>query len=78
MPPATRKEDDMNAARAAATRGVPKRRQRHYSYDESVDEPPGLIEDEPVAIESEKPAEDARPVENLDESGEKDPPAFEE
>lgn len=42
---------------------IPKRRQKHYSYDESVDEPATLIEDEPVEIE---------------EDNNSDTPAFEE
>ncbi len=56
---------------------VPKRRQKHYSYDESLDEPGKRIADEPVEIEREVPAEENEPVEgttnNLTE-----PPAFEE
>jgi len=57
---------------------IPKRKQRHYSYNESVDESPKLIEDEPVEVEREIPAEDSRPIENIDESKDKDLPAFEE
>jgi hypothetical protein len=36
----------------------PKRRQRHYSYDESVNESAKLIEDEPVDIEHKAPADE--------------------
>ena len=36
----------------------PRRCRRHYSYDESVDEPPTLIEDEPVEVEHETPADE--------------------
>ncbi len=56
----------------------PKRRQRHYSYDESVDEPAKLIEDEPVEIQEEIPAEENQPVESIEENNRSDPPAFEE
>jgi hypothetical protein len=45
---------------------VPKRRQRHHSYDESVDEPAKLIEDEAVEIEEELPAEENEPVERIE------------
>ena len=57
---------------------VPKRRQRHYSYDESVDEPAKLIEDEPVEIEEEVPAEENEPLERVEENNKSDTPAFEE
>lgn len=60
-----------------ATKNGPKRRQRHYSYDESVDEPAKLLEDEPVEIEEERPAEENQPVEEAEED-EKNLPAFEE
>lgn len=56
----------------------PKRRQRHYSYNEAVDEPGKLLDDEPVEIEEERPAEDKRPVEGVEENAEPDSPAFEE
>jgi len=42
---------------------VPRRRQRHYSYDESVNEPAGLIADESVEVEEETPAEENQPIE---------------
>ena len=57
---------------------VPKRRQKHYSYDENVDEPAKLIEDEPVEIEEERPAEENRPVEGAEEDDKSELPAFEE
>jgi hypothetical protein len=56
----------------------PKRRDRHYSYDESVDEPAKLIEDEPVDIEEEVPAEGNRPVERSEENDKPDLGAYEE
>jgi hypothetical protein len=60
------------------SRIIPKRRQRHYSYNESVDEPAKLIEDEPVEIEEEVPAEEKRPVEGIENDDEPDSPAFTE
>jgi hypothetical protein len=44
----------------------PKWREQHHSYDESVNEPPQLIEDEPVEIEEGRPAEDNEPVERAE------------
>jgi hypothetical protein len=58
--------------------GGPKRRERHHSYDESVDEPAKLIEDEPVEIEEEIPAEENESVEQVEENNKSDSPAFEE
>jgi hypothetical protein len=57
---------------------VPKRRQKHYSYDESVDEAGKLIADEPVEIECEVPAEENEPVEGTEANNLTGPPAFEE
>ena len=56
----------------------PKRRDKHYSYDESVDKPGRLIEEEPTDIEEENPVEDNEPVEQVEENKEADSPAFEE
>ena len=57
---------------------VPKRRQRHYSYDESLDEPGKLIADEPVEIEREVPAEENEPVGGIEANDSTGAPAFEE
>ena len=57
---------------------VPKRRQKHYSYDESLDEPGKLIADEPVEIEREVPAEENEPVEGTEANNSTESPAFEE
>ena len=56
----------------------PKRRDRHYSYNESVDEAPQLIEDEPVGIEREAPVEDTEPIEGVEENDDQEPAVFEE
>ena len=69
MQPATRNE---------TTKIGPKRRERHYSYDESVDEPAKLIEDEPVEIEQEGPVEENEPLQRIEENSNLDSPAFEE
>jgi hypothetical protein len=45
---------------------IPKRRQKHYSYNESVDESAKLIEDEPMDIEKAVPAEENEPLETID------------
>jgi len=57
---------------------VPKRRQRHYSYDESLDEPGKLIADEPTEVEGEAPAEENEPVEGTEANNSVRSPAFEE
>jgi hypothetical protein len=44
----------------------PKKRPRHYSYDESVDEPGKLLEQEAVEIEKEVPSEDTEPIERVE------------
>jgi hypothetical protein len=65
----------------ASSRGrsdIPKRSQKHHSYDESVCESEKLIEDEPVDIETETPAEDNAPIENADADNEAESPAFDE
>lgn len=56
----------------------PKRRDKHYSYDESVDEPGKLIEREAVEIEQEIPAEEKRPIERIEDNDRPKVPAFEE
>jgi len=56
----------MKATAAGVGRAiVPRRRQRHYSYDESLDEPAKLIADEPVEVEAEAPAEENEPGKSL-------------
>jgi len=57
---------------------VPRRRQRHYSYNESLDEPAKLIADEPVEVEEEAPAEENESVERIEVNNSVEPPALEE
>jgi hypothetical protein len=59
------------------SRAGPKRKDKHYSYDESVDEAAKLLEDEPVEIEHAIPAEENEPVEHVEEA-EEGSAAFEE
>lgn len=56
----------------------PKQRDKHYSYDESLDEAPKLIESETVEIEAEVPCDTSEPVEGVTQEEEKLPPVFEE
>ena len=53
------------------------RRQRHYSFDESLNEPAGLLADEPVELERETPTEENEPVESVEPSEPVEPPVFE-
>jgi hypothetical protein len=57
---------------------VPKGRQRHYSYDESVDKPAKLIEEESVEIEEEVPAEENESIETIEKNNNSGAPIFEE
>ena len=57
---------------------VPRRRQKHYSYDESLDEPGKLIADEPGDVEAETPTEDRESIERVEPDEPAEPPAFEE
>jgi hypothetical protein len=57
---------------------VPKRRQRHYSYDESLDETAGVIANEPAEIGEETPAKESDSVERLEVIIPPENPVFEE
>lgn len=63
---------------AESDRTGPRRRPKHHSFDESVDEPAELIENEPVDIQGEVPAEPNRPVERVEPEDKSSSPAFEE
>ena len=56
----------------------PKKQYRHYSYDESLDEAPKLIEDEAVEVEEAVPADENEAIERDDENKKPDSPAFED
>jgi len=66
------------AASGGKIRIVPKRRKQHHSYDESVDEPPKLLDDEPVEIEEATPSEENELVEGAKENDKSDVTPFEE
>lgn len=57
---------------------APKKRDKHYSYDESVDEAPKLIDSEPVEIEAEVPSDENEPIEGINQEEKPLPPVFEE
>ena len=56
----------------------PKQRQQHYSFDENVDEPAKLIDDEATEIEHEVPADENESIEGQQDHEKHEPPAFEE
>jgi hypothetical protein len=56
---------------------IPRKRHRH-SYDVSVNEPAKLIENEPVEIETETPAEANEPVERIERENDSPSSAFKE
>lgn len=56
----------------------PKKRDRHYSYDESLDEAPKLIEQEAVEVEEAMPADENEGVERDGDDKNPDSPAFED
>jgi hypothetical protein len=56
----------------------PPRRKRHYSFDEDVYEPDGLIEDEPTDVEAAVPEDGNEPVERAEKDDPSALPAFEE
>jgi hypothetical protein len=55
----------------------PKKREKHHSYDESVDEPGKAIELEAVDIEKETPSEDRAAIERA-ERDDAEAPLFED
>lgn len=56
----------MDAMAQGGDRAVPRKRPKHHSYDESVDEPATLLDQEAVEIEEETPAEDTESVEQVE------------
>jgi hypothetical protein len=56
----------------------PKQRQKHYPYNENLDEPAKLIDEEAVEIERNIPAEENESVEGIEKSDESNSPEFEE
>jgi len=68
----------MNAALCSPSGEIVPKPKKHYSYNENVDEPAKLIQDEPVEIEREAPAEDNESVERGEDNDKPESPAFEE
>lgn len=68
----------MDVAPCSRSGEVGPKRQKHYSYNENIDEPAKLIADEPVEIEREVPAEERESVERSKDNGKPESPAFEE
>ncbi|HYP57797.1 MAG TPA: hypothetical protein VEQ35_05880 [Beijerinckia sp.] len=62
---------------ATKNRAGPRKKDKHYSYDESVDEAGKTIDAEAVEIEAEVPAEENQSVESL-EPDDNPAPNFEE
>jgi hypothetical protein len=65
-------------ARKQMNRADPKKRNRRYSYDESLDEAPKLIDDEAVEVEKAVPADENEAVERHVDNKKPDPPVFED
>jgi hypothetical protein len=59
-------------------RGGPKEKDKHYTYNESVEETAKLIDAEPVEVEAEVPAEENEPIESTQEKDNPAPLLFEE
>jgi hypothetical protein len=58
---------------------VPRKPRSRHSFDENLDEPGKLIEQEPADLQRETPDEGNAPVETIEEAGdETGPPAFED
>lgn len=62
---------------AQKDRGVPKEKDKRYSYNESGDETAELNDAEPVE-EAEVPAEENEPIDSTQEKDNPAPPLFEE
>jgi Arc/MetJ-type ribon-helix-helix transcriptional regulator len=62
---------------AASNSEPPRHRGRRSSYSEQTDEALKLLEDEPVEVERELPAEDNSPIERTESHGRPPSPLFE-
>ena len=56
----------------------PKGPKQRHSYNENVDEPAKLIDDEAAEVEREVPAEPNEPVQRVEDDDTYKPPAFED
>lgn len=67
-----------NSSDAGPNREPPRVWRKRSSYSEQTDEAPKLLEDEPVEMERELPAEDNSPVEGTKPHGRPPSPLFED
>ena len=67
-----------NPSDVGPNREPPRQRRKRSSYSEQTDEAPKLLEDEPVEMERELPAEDNSPVERTEPHGRPPSPLFED
>ena len=63
---------------AGPNREPPRARHKRGSYAEQTDEAPELLEDEPVEVERELPAEDNSPIERTEPHGRPPSPLYED
>jgi len=63
---------------ADPNREPPRKRNKRSSYSEQADEAPKLLEDEPVEVERELPAEENSPVERIEPHVRPPSPLFED
>ncbi len=63
---------------ASPNREPPRARRKRSSYAEQTDEAPKQLEDEPVEVERELPAEDNSPIERTEPHGRPPSPLFED
>lgn len=57
---------------------IPKKRAKHYSYDENVNESSSVIADEAVDVEADIPSEENESVETAEQDDERISSVFEE
>jgi hypothetical protein len=67
-----------NAPGRQTETNAPRKPKQRHSYDENLDEPAKLIENEPVDAERGTPEEENDPIENVERDEPSGPPAFED
>jgi len=67
-----------NSSDAGPNREAPRRWHKRSSYSEQTNEAPKLLEDEPVEVERELPAEDSSPIERIEPHGRPPSPLYED
>ena len=66
----------MNTALVRSRIPGPDPRKRHHSFDESLNEPAKLVENEAVEVEEERPAEENEPVQQVESPDASDSAVF--